>query len=143
MSEFLEPKQIEVNGLSFIISKFPAVDGREIVSKYTSSNIPKVGEYAASEEIMLKLMSYVAKVLPDGTEIPLKTRVLVNNHVPNWETLTKLEWEMMRYNCSFFQNGKASDFLKSIAALAKSETSKILTDLLGKLPIPGKQPSGN
>ena len=49
MSEFLEPKQIEVNGHSFIISKFPAVDGREIVSKYTSSNIPKVGEYAASE----------------------------------------------------------------------------------------------
>ena len=38
MSEFLEPKQVEIDGCSFILSKFPAVEGREIYAKYTSSN---------------------------------------------------------------------------------------------------------
>ena len=30
----IEPKEFEVNGKTFILSKFPAVQGREIVAKY-------------------------------------------------------------------------------------------------------------
>lgn len=133
MDEFLEPKEIEIDGFNFIISKIPAVDAREIVAKYTTSNIPKVGEYDASEAVMLKMMTYVARVTPEGKHIRLLTKALVNNHVPNWEILTKIEWEMMRYNCSFFQNGKASDFLGSVMSLARSEVTQMLTNLLGKL----------
>lgn len=144
MSEFLEPKQIEIDGCAFIISKLPAVEGREVFSKYASSNVPKVGQYEASEAIMLKLMTYVQRVPADGSEpIQLSTKVLVNNHVPNWEVLTKLEWQMLKYNFSFFQNGKASDFLKNVGALAKSEASKMLTDLLGKSLQAAKQHSEN
>lgn len=133
MSEFLEPKEIEINGYTFIISKFPAVEGREIFAKYTSSNMPKVGQYEASEAIMLKMMTYVQRVPADGSDpVRLQTKTLVNNHVPNWEILAKLEWQMLKYNFSFFQNGKASDFLKNVGALARSEASKMLTDLLGK-----------
>lgn len=143
MAEFLEEKQIEVNKVPFIISKIPAVDAREIFSKYTSSNIPKVGEYEASEAVMLKMMTYVARVTPEGDNIRLTTKALVNNHVPDWETLVKLEWEMLKYNCSFFQNGKALDFLKSIARLAESKGTEMLVGLLGRLSPAGKPPSTN
>ena len=143
MAEFLEEKQIEVNKVPCIISKIPAVDAREIFSKYTSSNIPKVGEYEASEAVMLKMMTYVARVTPEGDNIRLTTKALVNNHVPDWETLVKLEWEMLKYNCSFFQNGKASDFLKSIARLAESKGTEMLVGLLGRLSPVGKPPYTN
>lgn len=144
MSEFLEPKEIEIDGCTFIISKFPAVEGREIFAKYTSSNMPKVGQYEASEAIMLKMMSYVQRVPADGSDpVRLQTKTLVNNHVPNWEVLAKLEWQMLKYNFSFFQNGKASDFLKNVGALARSEASKMLTDLLGKSLRAAKQHSEN
>lgn len=144
MSEFLEPKQVEIDGCSFIISKFPAVEGREIYAKYTSSNIPKVGQYEASEAIMLKMMTYVQRVPADGTDpVRLQTKALVNNHVPNWEVLAKLEWAMLQYNFSFFQNGKASGFLEKLGVLAQSKASEMLTGLLGKLSQAEKRPSKN
>ncbi len=144
MSEFLEPKEIQIDGCTFIISKFPAVEGREIFSKYTTSNIPKVGQYEASEAIMLKMMTFVQRVPEDGSDpIRLQTKTLVNNHVPNWEILAKLEWAMLQYNFSFFQNGKGLDFLKNVKHLAQSEASKMLTDLLAKSLQAAKQVSKN
>lgn len=144
MSEFLEPKQVEIDGCSFILSKFPAVEGREIYAKYTSSNVPKLGQYEASEAIMLKMMTYVQRIPADGSDpVRLQTKALVNNHVPNWEILAKLEWAMLQYNFSFFQNGKALDFFEKLKVLAQSEVTKILTAFLGKSLPAGKQPSKN
>ena len=144
MSEFLEPKQVEIDGCSFILSKFPAVEGREIYAKYTSSNVPKLGQYEASEAIMLKMMTYVQRVPADGSDpVRLQTKALVNNHVPNWEILAKLEWAMLQYNFSFFQNGKALDFFEKLKVLAQSEVTKILTAFLGKSLPAEKQPSKN
>lgn len=144
MGEFLEQKEIVIDGCTFIISKFPAVEGREIFSKYATTNVPKIGQYEASQEIMLKAMAYVQRVPADGSEpVTLQTKTLVNNHVPSWETLTKLEWELLKYNFSFFRNGKASDFLTNVGALARSEVSKMLTDLLGKSLQAAKQASKN
>ena len=144
MSEFLEPKQVEIDGCSFILSKFPAVEGREIYAKYTSSNVPKLGQYEASEAIMLKMMTYVQRIPADGSDpVRLQTKALVNNHVPNWEILAKLEWAMLQYNFSFFQNGKAFDFFEKLKVLAQSEVTKILTAFLGKSLPAEKQPSKN
>lgn len=144
MSEFLEPKQVEIDGCSFILSKFPAVEGREIYAKYTSSNVPKLGQYEASEAIMLKMMTYVQRIPADGSDpVRLQTKALVNNHVPNWEILAKLEWAMLQYNFSFFQNGKALDFFEKLKVLAQSEVTKILTAFLGKSLPAEKQPSKN
>ncbi len=61
----IEPKTIAIvdgNGKEkdFIISKFPAIQGREIIAKYPTSSLPKIGDYAVSEETMLKLMAFVA-----------------------------------------------------------------------------------
>lgn len=128
----IEPKELELEGKTYILSKFPAIAGREIIAKYPVANMPKLGEYGVSEETMLKLMSFVA-VKTDGEPIKLTTRALVDNHVPNWEVLAKLEWSMMEYNCSFFQNGKVSTFLEGIAAKLPQLITKTLTDSLGQL----------
>lgn len=45
---------------TFILSKFPAIAGREIVTQYPTTGAPKIGDYKTNEALMLKLMAYVA-----------------------------------------------------------------------------------
>lgn len=131
----LQPKEFTTNAQdgsarAYVLSKFPAVAGREIIAKYPLSAMPKLGDYAVNEETMLKLMSFVAVRLGDGSEIPLKSRALVDNHVPDWETLARIEVAMMEYNCSFFGTGRASTFFEAIARKAQAFLTSTLTDLL-------------
>ncbi len=140
----LEPKEIEIKISSgelktFIISKFPAIAGREIVSKYPIANTPKLGEYAVSEETMLKLMAYVA-VPTDGEPQFLSNKTLVNNHVESWEILTKLEWAMLEYNCSFFRDGGLSNFFENFAEKLPAWISKISPLISGLSSGKNKQP---
>lgn len=139
----IEPKEIEIKGKKYVISKLPATVGREVLFKYPTSNLPKVGDYNVSQEIMLKLLSYTAVVLEDGRQIELNTQSLVDNHVPNAETLILLEKEMFMYNYDFFQNGTASAFLQALEKRAIQKGSEILTTLLAQLSHQAKQPSTN
>lgn len=114
--ELLEPKAVDIETAAgptkrFIISKFPAIPGREILTQYPVTAAPKVGEYQANEALMLKLMAYVAVEHDDGSQQRLTNAALVNNHVPDPECLMRLEWAMLEYNCSFFAKGKLSDIL--------------------------------
>lgn len=133
----IEPKEVEVNGRTYIISKVPAVEGREIVAKYPLSNIPKLGEYDQSEAIMLKLMAYVQT----GDGIPLTTRALVNNHVPDAHTLMMLEKEMLEYNFGFFVRALSSGFFGSFSQKAERWITETLTPLLEQLSKAAAQPS--
>lgn len=143
----LEPKEQQFKNpdgteTTYILSKFPAIAGREIVAKYPLSAAPKLGDYAVNEETMLKLMAYVAVEGPNGP-IQLTTRALVDNHVKSWETLAKIEIAMMEYNCSFFANGRVSTFFEGIAQKLPTLIQKILTDSLRQLSEKSKQPSPN
>ncbi len=134
----IQPKEVQITTQAgeertYIISKFPAVQGREIIAKYPLSAMPKLGDYAVNEETMLKLMSFVAVPRPDGSPQQLTTKGLVDNHVPEWETLARIEMAMMEYNCSFFANGQGSTFFALIAQKAQALISKTLTDLSGPL----------
>lgn len=111
---------------TFIVSKFPAIAGREIVTQYPTSALPKIGDYKVNEELMLKVLSYVA-VEVEGREIVLNSRALVDNHVPDFECLMRIEAAMMEYNCSFFRNGKLSTFFGNIAETARTLISQTLT----------------
>lgn len=148
MSEMIEPQEIKIttqkgDERTYFISKFPAVAGREIVTKYPVSNVPKLGEYQQSEEVMLKLMGFIAAVGPDGHQTRLTTLALVNNHVPDWETLAKLEYRQLEYNCSFFGKGLNSDFFGSISQKGLAWISKtLIPSLLASLQT-GKPPSTN
>ena len=126
----LEPIEKEIDGKIFILSKFPAVAGREIIANYSLSAIPKIGDYAVNEQMMLKLMSYVGVVCKGMNEpLRLTTQALIDNHVGGWETLAKVEMSMLELNCSFFQNGLISKFLDDSAQKLDTWITQILTDL--------------
>ena len=141
----LQPKEVEIDlpdggTKTYILSKFPAIQGREIIAKYPLSAVPKLGDYAVNEETMLKLMAFVAVPGASGDPLQLTTRALVDNHVPDWETLARLEMAMLEYNVSFFGNGKGSTFFDAIAAKAQALLTKTLTDFSVQLSQKAKQP---
>lgn len=143
----LEPKEFtcdDQNGKqrTYILSKFDCVGGREIIAKYPVGNLPKLGEYAVSEETMFKLMAYVA-VDNGGTPLQLTIPSLVKNHVPDWETLLKIERAMLAYNCSFFQDGKGLTSLAELTQKALAWASKISMVSLVELLQAVKQHSTN
>jgi hypothetical protein len=142
MMDLLEPKSVTIDDKEFLLSKFPAVAGREIVAKYPVAMLPKLGDYQVSEEIMLKLMNYVAVEKGDAT-IRLSTVALVNNHTGSWETLAKVEIAMMEYNCTFFQKGRVSTFLEDSAQKVPAWISKILMALSAQSSQTEKRPSMN
>ena len=129
MADLIKPKDFIVEDsegqkLTFILSNFPAVEGREIIAKYPTSNLPKVGDYAVSEETMFKLMGYVA-VRKGDVLIRLTTRDLVNNHCPDTEVLMKIEAAMMEKNYSFFRDGRSFDFLERLVQAILLKISEI------------------
>lgn len=124
----LEPKTVVVDDKEFVLSKFPAVEGREIISGYPLSGLPKIGDYPRNQEIMLKLMSYVAVLDAAGNHVRLATLAHVNKHTGNWETLVKLEGLMLEYNCSFLANGRVSSFFETAAQKIPAWITKILMD---------------
>lgn len=143
----LQPKDITVKTLEgdekvYVLSKFPAVAGREILTQYPVTAIPKVGEYAANEALMLKIMGYVGVRQPGRDEpLLLTTRALVDNHVPDWETLARIELAMIDYNTSFFRDGRASVFFAKLGAKALPKITETLTVLLENLSQAGRRPS--
>lgn len=144
----IKPKTItlphEDGERTYIISKFPAVEGREIVAKYPLSSMPKIGEYKVNEEVMLLAMAFVGVPI-EGRDEPqmLVTKALVNNHVPDWETLARLEWALLEYNVSFFGNGGSLPSFETILQQAPAWITKTLTPLLRQLSQAVKQPSTN
>ena len=146
----IKPKEVaikDVDGIEkmFVISRLPAVTGREILAKYPLSNAPKIGDYEVSKEAMLKMMAHVC-VTVDGEEIPLKTSTLIDNHVPDGESLIRLELEMLKYNTSFFGSGGNSGFLPFLISKVGSSLPSVIKTLMASLQsssAKGSPPSPN
>lgn len=139
----IDEKELEVNGIKFIIGKFPATVGREIITQYPISGLPKIGDYKTNESLMVRILGYCDKLNADGHRINLSSKTLIDNHVPDWETLIKLEWEIMKYNCSFLASGEALNFWQILSNLADKKITEILTRSLAQLSQAEKQPSKN
>ena len=130
----------------FILSKFPAIPGREIVTQYPMTALPKVADYAQNEAIMLKLLAYVGVPNAENPSAPptmLVTRALVDNHVPDFECLMRLEAAMLEYNVSFFANGRVSTFFDSFEKKAIAWISRMLTASSAPSSGAGSPPSTN
>lgn len=135
MSDLIKPKDVEIKDSdgdvkTFIVSKIPAIPMREVMAKYPVSNIPKLGEYNVSEEVMQLLMRYVAVRLDDGQEIALVNKALINNHVVDGEQLLRIEYAMLQYNTSFFGQGDLSTFLSGLIAKHLPLLIQTVTDSL-------------
>lgn len=124
---------------TYVLSKFPAVAGREIVTQYPTTGMPKLAQYEQNEEIMLKLMCYVGVRMENGDVLQLRSKELVNNHVPDFEALMRIEWAMMEYNCSFFRNGAASALFGNWSEKVQQLITKMLTGFLQPSSQKGKQ----
>ena len=101
----LEPIEKEIGGKKFILSKFPAVAGREIMAAYAASGFPNITDYKSNEVAMFKLMAYVAVPIDGSQPIPLTTRALIDNHAGDWNTLVKIEHEMIELNSTPLEHG--------------------------------------
>jgi len=125
--------------IKFILSNFPAVEGVEIVSTFPMSALPKIGDLAMFQGVMLKIMGYVA-VESNGVQIRLSTKDLVNNHCQDWETYIKVIWKMMEKNCSFFRDGRGCDFFESLTQMILRKISETLIRLSEQSSPTEKQP---
>lgn len=135
MADLIKPKEVQIkdvdgNEKTFIISRLPATVGREILAKYPVSNIPKLGEYNASVEAMVLMLSYVAVQATPEHQIRLTTKALIDNHVTDGEQLLRLEFEMLGYNTSFFGQGNPSGFFEGLIKKYLPLIIKTLTDSL-------------
>lgn len=146
-SDLLETQPLVLTDTSgkertFIISKLPAIAGREIISKYPLSALPRLGDYAVNEQTMLKMISYVAVQTADGP-LRLSTPELINNHLGDWETLVKLEAAMLEYNTSFFKGGFVPGFIEMLLEKAAPMLQRILTVSLQALSQANLQAGSN
>ena len=127
----------------FILSKFPAVEGREILCQWPLTALPKVGDYGANQEIMFKLMSYVAVPQKLGAPLRLVTKELINNHAPDAALLMSIERDMFKYNFGFFLEERALTFFERLMQMIDSKISSMLTDSLLRSSPTEKPPSTN
>ena len=126
---------------TFILSKFDAVTGRQILTQYPLTAVSK--NYLENEKLMFKLMGFVAVVTQDGRKLRLTTPELVMNHVPDTEMLIKIEMRMMEKNFSFFRDGRSLDLLDTIAQLFTRKILELLTPLSVSSSPQEKPPSTN
>lgn len=134
--DLIKPKTISIKNRDgaekeFIISRLPSTVCREVMAKYPLSNVPKVGDYAVSEEVMLLMMQYVA-VMVEDREIRLTTKDLVNNHVTDGIQLARLEIQMIEENTGFFGLGGNQGFLGCLIAKFSQSIMPMLTRFLAQ-----------
>lgn len=135
----LEPKEVTIKGCKFVISKMPCLTAQEVIIRIGAGVIPLINQYAISEDMVIKMLSCCQRVYDDRPNVPLISKDIINNHIPDFEVLIQLENECLKYNYDFFAQGRLLDFLNKGLSLAESKLSKILTDLLDKLLLQEKQ----
>lgn len=146
----LKPQDFTVKDLdgaerTYVLHRFDAWSGREICTQYPLTGMTsalKIGDYKSNEQLAQKLLSFVG-VRINGTILPLTTRELVLNHVPDWETMGYIEVAMLNYNCSFFFKEKISTFYESFIRKIAVTIFKMWTDSSEQSSKPEKQPSTN
>jgi hypothetical protein len=137
----LEPKNFDVDGKTYVLTKFPATVGREILMQYPTSVVPKLGDYKTNHALMLRILSFVGVPI-EGRDEPLMltSEALVNNHVRNAEVLVQIEWAMISHNFDFFGDGRASGILRLLMDKAQALTSETLTKFVAALSEKGSPP---
>lgn len=122
----------------YMIHTFSPLDGRAILAGYPLAVLAKDHTYKGNEAAMKMLMRYVSvhelddsgDALPDNEGIHLVSDELINEHVPDWWTLVQLEFEALKYNCSFLQG---TNFLETAKAGMVDMLRKLVADHLERL----------
>ena len=99
--DFIDPKEVEIDGSKFVVSRLPAFDAAPIYDKIVENKgiIPQPEKLA--------LLSRCAILLEQG-EVVLSMPVLINQYVKKFQTLSKLIDEAFKLNFSFSDSGSPS-----------------------------------
>ena len=101
VKEFIDPKTIEIDGQTFIVSRLPAFDAASVYDAI----IEHQGIIPQSEK--LALLSRCA-IVTDKGNIVLSMPSLVNTNIAKFQTLHKLIDEAFKLNFSFSGDGNHS-----------------------------------
>ena len=143
----LDPKDFEITDQAgtvrhYRLGKIPYLDGgREVCSQFFTTVRPS--DYQLNEKLSLKMFKHIAVINDDGEEIQLKTRQLVNNHVPDFTTGIQLEGAMLEHNVGFSVLGKIRKFQQEWKQGLPEWITKILTQLQAVSRQQVKPPSTN
>ena len=140
----IKPTEVTIADLdgverTYRIGRFPALIGLDIIAKVPSNIASLSKQLPHLRQLVLQMCQYVAVDIPldnGGThEQRLTTGDLVDNHVPDGQTLLHLCFEIMRHNTSFFGSGDQSvlDFLVEKLADSLPKITQTLTPLLRSL----------
>lgn len=140
----LEPKTIEINGYKFIISKMPCTVAQEVMFNLPIGLVPLLGNFTNAQEMVFKMLSYCERVYTDGQpSVKLISKEIIDNHIPDINTLLQLEQECIQYNFGFFNLERVLTFLQPALSRVESKISGILTDFLDKSLQAAEQAFGN
>ena len=110
--KFIEPKEMEIDGSKYVISKIPAIQAQQVYRSIMQES-KEDGDIAMTyltEPTAVELLSYSAVV--DGEEwTVLDSTNQINIACPRIEKLIKLEAAMIRYNFGFLFDGTLQEVL--------------------------------
>lgn len=129
----LKPKEITVVDIDgeekkYLITRFPATAGMEILYKLPTAGIPKIGDFEVLKETRDDIFKYVYAVT-DGGEIALTTKALIDNHVPDAETAYKVMGAILTYNFQSISKLTSGSLISSMSEKILSVSRKLLTEL--------------
>jgi len=139
----LKPKDIEVVDIdgkkrTYTITRFPATDGMEIMYRLPTSGIPKIGDFAALKEVRDDVFKFVY-VNAGNEKIPLTTKALIDNHVPDAETAYKVMGAILSYNFQSLGKLMSAGFYDTISARVLDTARKLLRDFSQQSSAKSKQ----
>ena len=123
----LKPKQIEINGQEFVIGKFNAYDGEEIIGKLLIKAIDQLKDFTGFQEVCNKMLSYAA-VRTEKGYLRIINKSVGEGHIQDWETKLELQGQLTEYNCSFLPEGTVSNFLKTF----RQESHTLIIETLAR-----------
>ena len=101
----LEPKEIEVGGKTYIVYKFPAMQGVLLAGRVPVVMDPMFLDEAEKKRLWSDLFKFVAVPVPSGNPIVLSTETLIDNHVGSWKNMHAIFKELMEHNEGFLAAG--------------------------------------
>ena len=115
--KFISPKEIEIDGKRFVISKIPAIQAQQIYRAimHECKDDGDIGMTYLSEDTAISLLGYSAIVgAGEGgadSWTAIETVGQANFACENVEVLIKLEAAMIRYNFGFLFDGTLQEVL--------------------------------
>ena len=126
------------------VGQWPATRALDFLLGVGFGAVEKLESSAKVRKALLGMCEFVEAVTPDGKhKVRLVNDDLVDNHVPDGQTLLALLREMGAYNTDFFQNGRLQGFAEGLLSNLGPWLSKALTQSLQSFSPPASPPSEN